>query len=169
MEKMKLNKKAKSLFDYKNFHKDLYDRILLEEIRPRRKHFKAADAFIKIIGEEQIEFYYTRFYRIINLRNTIDKIVIDIDFKKNEGYHLRCEYWLDRPSYVTILIYYKTEYIANISGTIGSVRKYFRHAYNNLKKKIIDGKKPSKNTYVFYYLTHKDYCVCYYDNKFYNI
>lgn len=166
---MRLNKKVKSLFNYKEFHKDLYDRILLEEIRPRRRHFKAADALIRIVGEKQIEFYYSSFYRIIDLGIVIDKIIVDIDLKKDEEYHLCCEYWLDRPTYITFLIYYEAEYIANISGTVGSVRKYFRRAYNDLKKKIRDGKKPVKNTKVFYYLTRKGHCVCCDDNKFYDI
>lgn len=168
MERMRLNKKAKSSFDYKNFHKTLRENILEYKVRPKRRHFKAANILIRTIGEEQIKFAYPSFYIEIDLGEKIDKVKVNISLK-DKLYHLCCNYWLDRPAFISIDILHQEEYIANVNGSIYGIRKYFKRAFNDLKKKIKAGKKPNKNTWVFYYLAHQDHCSCYDDNKFYDI
>lgn len=165
---MRLNKKAKSLFDYKEYHKTLYDNILEYKVRPKRRHFKAADMFIRTVGEEQIEFAYPSFYIEIDLGERIDTVKVNINLK-DKSYYLCCKYWLDRSTFIIIDIGYKEEWIANISGSIYGIKKYFRRAFKDLKKKIRDNKKPNKNTNVFYYLVHQDHCTCYDNNEFYYI
>lgn len=160
--------KYNSLFDYKEYHKTLYDNILEHKVRPKRRHFKAIDLFIKTIGEEQIEFVYPSFYIEIDLGKRIDTVKVNINMK-DKSYSMCCKYWLDRPAFIIIDIQYKDEYMANINGSIYGVRKYFRRAFKDLKKKIKDGKRPNKNTKVFYYLVHQDHCSCYDDNEFYDI
>ena len=158
-------RKQNSLFDYKGFHKDLYKEILKKNIRPKRKYFKAADMFIKIIGEKQIKNCYSKFYEDIDLGVIDDKIKVII-FIKDEPYILRCDYIFDRPVLIMISISYKNEYIANISGSIYSVKKYFKRIFNDIKKKMKDNKEPPKDTGLFYYLASKDHCALYDDGKY---
>lgn len=168
MEKTKLNKKTKSLLNYKEYHKTLYNNILKYKIRPRRRHFKAADLFIKTIGEEQIEFAYPSFYIEIDLGEKIDTVKVNINLR-DKLYDMCCYHWLDRPAFISINIRYKDEYIANINGSIYGIRKYFKRAFKDLRKKIKDGKRLNKDIKVFYYLVHQDHCTCYDDNEFYDI
>lgn len=165
---MRLNKKTKSLFNYKNYHKTLYENILEYKVRPKRRHFKAADMFIRTVGEERIKFAYPFFYIEIDMGTEVDKVKVNIT-PRDKSYYINCNYWLDRPAFISIDIRYKEEWIANINGSIYGIKKYFRRAFKNLKKKIEDGKKPNKNTGMFYYLVHQDHCSCYDDNKFYDI
>lgn len=161
-------KKDNSLFDYKEYHKILYDNILEYKVRPIRRHFKAADMFIRTIGEKQIEFAYPSFYIEIDSGEKTDTVKVNINLK-DKLYGMCCKYWLDSPVFVMIDILYNEEYIANVNGSVYGIRKYFRRAFKDLKKKIRDGKRPNKNTNVFYYLVHQDHCSCYNDNKFYDI
>lgn len=65
-----------------------------------------------------------------------------------------------------ISISYKNEYVANISGSIYSVKKYFRRIFNDIKKKMMNSKEPLEDTKLFYYLASKDHCALYDDDKY---
>lgn len=124
--------------------------------------------FIKLIGEEQIEDCHPVYYRELdsNQKFINDEVNIFIHMK-DKPYSLRCEYIFNKPVFVAIQVYYKDKYIAHIGICLYGIKKYFKHAFNDLKKKIKNGKRPSEKNKVFYYLVDKNH-FSFYDNDEFN-
>lgn len=160
-------RKRNSLFNYKKFHEELCKSIANKDTKCKRIYFKAADSFIKLIGEKQIEKYSFSFYHS-NSKYICNEITVYIHIK-DKPYILICKYLFRKPALIIIQVIHNREGIASIDGRLNDVRKHFRRVFNDIKKKIENNEKPQENTGVFYYFIHHDYCVLANGKKFFNL